>query len=318
MQYWLLGFGPTCPAGWTSVNTALNPDDCYENGPMQWTFYGITNIADLGSMALMGAAQSGGEDTLIFTSNLTAMALSNDDSILGLAGNWTDAEFNVFGDCCDSNATFNDGANIAVTTSVDNGTLSPPQCVKESFTGETNSLTLSRSASTIPVAPEPRIQFVENGFPTPPPSCATSGGTADSVDAVYRWYLRTNGDHFYTENPTGELAPNDNYTFEGARFSLFPQGTPQTTALFRWYSPGNGHHFYTTDPAGEAAPAVGYHLEGTLGFIATGQISGAVPLFRWYLPSNGDHFYTTDPKGELAPVAGYHFEKIVGFVKPDP
>jgi hypothetical protein len=33
--------------------------------------------------------------------------------------------------------------------------------------------------------------------------------------ALYRWYNSGNGDHFYTTDPTGELAPRDGYVSEG-------------------------------------------------------------------------------------------------------
>jgi hypothetical protein len=33
--------------------------------------------------------------------------------------------------------------------------------------------------------------------------------------ALYRWYNSANGDHFYTTDPTGELAPSNGYVSEG-------------------------------------------------------------------------------------------------------
>jgi hypothetical protein len=317
MQYWLLDFGGTCPAGWASMNTTDNPNDCFRNGPNSAQPDGA-NIGELSGLSIMVSAQTGGDDTIIFTKGGTATAFSNDDALLQLAQGWNTAEFNVFGDCCNSTAKFNNGANIVVTTSVNDGSLSAPGCQMESFTGETNNLSLSSTPVSIPAEPEPRIEFTERSPQSPPALCSRSGGNAQDQGVVYRWYLSANGDHFYTEDPTGELAPGDHYVFEGRPFSLFAQGTSGTTAFFRWYSPGNGHHFYTADPTGEKAPDAGYRPEGILGFIATSKIAGTRPLFRWYKSDNGDHFYTTDPSGEKAPAAGYHFEKIAGFVKSGP
>jgi len=259
---------------------------------------------------------SSAEDTLIFTNGDVATSISNTDPVQ-LSQNWNTAEFNVFGDAFSTVANFNAGAKIVVNLTVNNGTLNAPTCIENSFTNETNNLSLSNTPA-IGMSTSPEISFIEQSSPVSPASCSTSGGNQQDVGVVFRWYLPGDGDHFYTQDPTGELAPGAGYHFEGTPFSLFPNGTAGTTGFFRWYCPGNGHHFYTTDPNGEAAPQNGCHPEGTLGFIATAPMPGTEPLFRWYNSGNGDHFYTTDPHGELAVQAGYHFEMVSGFVKPGP
>jgi serine/threonine protein kinase len=133
---------------------------------------------------------------------------------------------------------------------------------------------------------------------------------------VFRWWNNEAGDHFYTTDPSGELAPSTGYAYEFAPFHLFPEGTEGATPLYRWYSPGQAEHFYTTDPSGELAPSLGYKPQGVLGFVATAPLPGTVALHRWWHPTRADHFYTTDPSGELAPHLGYRYEGVSGYVIP--
>jgi hypothetical protein len=132
--------------------------------------------------------------------------------------------------------------------------------------------------------------------------------------ALYRWYRTQNGDHFYTTDASGELAPSSGYTYEGITGYLATSQQQDTTALYRWYNTQNGDHFYTTDPSGELAPTSGYTYEGITGYIATSEQQDTTALYRWYNTQSGDHFYTTDPSGELAPTSGYTYEGIAGYI----
>ena len=315
MQYWLLNYGPTCPKGWKSLNTQEYPDRCYKNSVNQAKVASIKDINELGGLTLAGFAEPGGDDRLIFTANGVATAFSNDDAVLDLAQNWTAAEFNVFGDCCADVAIFNAGANIVVSTAVDNGTQIVPFCDMQSFTGESNNLFLSGTPPSIPALPQPRVEFTESNPGQTMPSCTATAGITDVAGTVYRWYQPVAVDHFYTEDPTGELAPSEGYRFEGTPFGLFGTGASGTVPLFRWLCPG-GHHFYTTDPEGENARPDHCQPEGILGNIATTQLPGTQTLYRFYDPSTNDHLYTLDQNGESAP--SYHFELVVGFVNPGP
>jgi Repeat of unknown function (DUF5648) len=148
------------------------------------------------------------------------------------------------------------------------------------------------------------IAVVDSGF----------AGPERASGAVYRWWNSGVNDHFYTEDPLGELAHGGGYVYEGSPFRLFAAGTTSTTPFYRWFRPASGQHFYTTDPSGELAPSIGFHLEGVIGNIAASPLPGTVALYRWYNTASGDHFYTTDPTGELAPSGGYHLEGISGYV----
>ena len=136
--------------------------------------------------------------------------------------------------------------------------------------------------------------------------------------ALYRWNNPRKGSHFYTTDPTGELAPSSGYTSEGIiGYIVAPQQPqqpqqPETKALYRWYNPQSGDYFYTTDPAGEIAPSNGYISEGIVGYIAVSQASGFAPLYRWYNPQSRDYLYATDQTGEAVPSSGYNSEGVVG------
>ena len=70
MQYWLISYGPSCPAGgWTPYS-----GDCYRNSAA----VGIPTeaITQLGHLNLSGAAVSGGQDTLVFTTATNAYSTS--------------------------------------------------------------------------------------------------------------------------------------------------------------------------------------------------------------------------------------------------
>lgn len=323
MQYWLVNFGPTCPVGWVSDSTRA-PNSCYQNGLNQLQLVNFATGPVGGSWSTlpeysMIASATPQTDTLIMVDNerRIAKAISNSDFVLGLASGWTDAEFNIFGLCCGSQATFNQGSTIVLGVSLDTGSFVAPTCPNASFTAETNNLTLSTTDPLGPPQSWPRMQFTEsNTTPPTPPTCRTIGGNGQGINVVYRWRDQSNGDHFLTQDPSGELAPDLGYLYEGTPFSLLDKGTPGTTEFNRWLCP-SGHHFYTADPTGEAA-AGRCKPEGILGYIATSQIPGTIPLYRWYNAGTDDHFYTTDPHGELAPTSGYTQELISGYVRPLP
>jgi streptogramin lyase len=147
IEYWLfnyLNYNATCPdGGWNQDPDPTKPN-CYLNSPI--TPVPTQTIANLGQLTLQGFAEPNGNDEAILSGaagdNLYAVS---QDSVLFLAQYWNAAEFNVFGDCCYSQANFNGGVKLVVRTSVDNGTQNAPTCVLNGFTGftaETNNLTL--------------------------------------------------------------------------------------------------------------------------------------------------------------------------------
>ncbi|KAG0041403.1 hypothetical protein BGZ90_009877, partial [Linnemannia elongata] len=52
---------------------------------------------------------------------------------------------------------------------------------------------------------------------------------------LFRWFSPGSGDHFYTTDPNGEVAPSVGYNYEGITGYLYPGATGGTAPVFRWY-----------------------------------------------------------------------------------
>lgn len=185
MQYWLLDFGAPCPPAGGGATGWIRPpapfaNDCFANSlavlvPPQ-------TIAALRDFVLTGTAARGGSDIIfIATGNPpTLNAMNSPDGILDLAQGWHQAEFNIFGDCCDTKADFNPGSTLVVRVSVDQAAgaaLSlpcPPPALGLSTsgtTGETNNLTLVAPPAVVAAGPLPAMVFTESNIPTKGQTC---------------------------------------------------------------------------------------------------------------------------------------------------
>jgi hypothetical protein len=176
MQYWLIGWGSTTcpPGGWTFFNNG-GDDECYMSTdaivpPQQ-------PIANLGNLSIVAQAVSGGSDTVIFSSGNNLYLVQNADSVLGVAGGWTAAEYNLVGDCCGSAATLNSGSSMVVRISVDNGSRIAPTCVSASFEGytaETNNLNFQPPSGTPRSSTQPAIVFTQSSNASVTAPCAAA------------------------------------------------------------------------------------------------------------------------------------------------
>jgi hypothetical protein len=82
VQYWLIFFNTTCPAGWiTSTVSGSSEIDCFMNGSNSLSVP-IQTIANLGNLSLTGQANAGGMDTIIMAVGSTLYSAQNADSIL--------------------------------------------------------------------------------------------------------------------------------------------------------------------------------------------------------------------------------------------
>jgi hypothetical protein len=154
MQYWLINYGQSCPAGWFTFST-----DCYKNSAA----VGVPQeaITKLSKLKLSGTAVANGVDTLVFTAGTKAYSTTGPDSVVFLATDWQQSEFNIIGDGGGSQAVFNTGSSITVRLAVTNGTQNVPTCVANAgTTGETNNLNLG--ACRAAGGAQPGIQFVES------------------------------------------------------------------------------------------------------------------------------------------------------------
>ncbi len=187
IQYWLINYGPTCPAtggpggtGWISFS-----NDCYGNSnAVVITGSPPLNISKLSQMVVAGQAAAGGNDTLTMTLNGTAYSTSDHDSVVSLANYWQTAEFNVFGDGNGSEAKFNyNSSNVAalkVRTAVDAGSSAAPSCLATGYTAETNNLNFGLFTASPAGANPAAIVFTESSTNTGSPACQTASSTGDT------------------------------------------------------------------------------------------------------------------------------------------
>jgi hypothetical protein len=153
MQYWLIDYETSCPAGWTKFET-----DCYTNSSAVTA--PVEAITSLQTLKLAGTAKLHGWDTVVFTAGTTAYSTTGKDSMVDLATAWQQSEFNIIGDGGGSAAVFNTGSTVRVKIAVTDGSTAAPTCAKNAgTTGETNNLNLR--ACTAAGGAHPYIAFGE-------------------------------------------------------------------------------------------------------------------------------------------------------------
>jgi hypothetical protein len=165
IQYWLLGYGDTCPSRWMP-----NGNDCYINST-----YGVAvptqTIATLGEITLTGTAPSGTtSDSVTVSIGGDLYSISGESYFPDLAQHWNTSEFNIFGPGNGTQAAFNAGATLAVRTAMNGGLSGAPACDAEGFTAETNNLTLVNTPVAEAAGAFPSIVFTENSAGTPTPA----------------------------------------------------------------------------------------------------------------------------------------------------
>jgi hypothetical protein len=156
MQYWLIEWGDSpCPSGFASDGEG----DCYGNS--NYVAAPDVKPASLGSLSLSGAAEDGGNDTVVFTDGTTAYSVSGRDTVLDISQVWQESEFNVVGDAGGSRADFNEPVSVTVKVALTDGTTSAPTCVANAgTTGESNNLDLGKCSTAS--GSSPSIQFTES------------------------------------------------------------------------------------------------------------------------------------------------------------
>jgi hypothetical protein len=166
MQYWLLNYGSTCPAGWFSYS-----GDCYTNSNA--TGVPAVKASQLGNVSLKGSAAKGGSDVVTLTSGGQAYAVSNADSVVKLASSWNTAEFGIYGDGDGTQAKFSAGTTVQVETATNNGTSLAPSCSLQGFTGETNNLNLVKTPKRV-AGSTTAIVSEQSNVKTTSPTCVSS------------------------------------------------------------------------------------------------------------------------------------------------
>jgi FG-GAP-like repeat len=171
IQYWLIGYNAACPAGWNTYGS-----DCWKNGA-NGASVPPQVIANLANLSVTGQANLGGNDAITMSTGSNLYSAQNPDSTLFLAQGWQAAEFNIVGDCCGSQANFNAGSNLVVRTSLNYGSVNPPSCLGQGFTGETNNLNFAaKPAATQKTLPA--IVFQESSSGSASSACASATGVS--------------------------------------------------------------------------------------------------------------------------------------------
>jgi hypothetical protein len=172
MQYWLLNYGASCPLTWFSDDEG----DCYKNSEAEPLLNGPVTISSLQTVSLTGTTDPGGNDSVVIEYGDNNVSAVGADSVLDLAGHWTDAEFDILGDGNRSEAIFSSGTTLDVKTTVDNGATTPPICEPEGFTGETNNLSFA-GAPAMSQDSQPAIETDQTITAGESPGCAVAPDT---------------------------------------------------------------------------------------------------------------------------------------------
>jgi hypothetical protein len=196
MQYWLNDYGPpgyTCP---TPHGTSCDGVYVYTDGWCEFALYGRTYCAvnsvtvnagavaptSLGSVILQAnaAVGTGGIDSLTLNESGTATTVSGGNYFSDLASKWHEAEFNVFGFGNSSKVNFDANTTLVVRVGVDSGANVGPGCDFQSYTAETNNLSIIATTVTPLHNGHPSLIFTESYNGTPDPSCSSGVSIGDT------------------------------------------------------------------------------------------------------------------------------------------
>jgi hypothetical protein len=113
----------------------------------------------------MSASAAASQDKLVLATS-SSMALYQEPSALSLSAVWADAEFNVFGDCCATQANFVTPTVLTVQNGIDDVPSAAPVCkANDGSTGETNNLSFEPTMSPVCCpygGASPAIEFIED------------------------------------------------------------------------------------------------------------------------------------------------------------
>jgi Bacterial Ig-like domain (group 3) len=171
IQYWLInyisGTRTSCPStpppggsGWF-----LYYPHCYANSPVMIVPGGRIPATNLGKLTLSGfanrAGSPGNDIVQLCISGGSCYSVTLTDGIVNLYQHWTQSEFNVFGDGGGSEANFNLGTSIQVSTALmgESGSAIASSCAHNGTTGETNNLFLQGCEASPSISSG--ISFVE-------------------------------------------------------------------------------------------------------------------------------------------------------------
>lgn len=180
MENVLVGWGPTCPFGWSTDGH----NNCYDE--FVWGAGFIGTVAALQNWSLTGFITST-SDTVMISDGTSSWSVSQPDSVLNAFGNWNSFDFNVFGEGGGTRAVFNSGTTITVQMQAFDQALNPvpATCLLPgssfdgSDTGETNNLNFVGSCCPIAaLGGGYALEFTEGDPGTPQPFFCPALGPA--------------------------------------------------------------------------------------------------------------------------------------------
>jgi hypothetical protein len=295
IQYWLLGYNTTCPPGWNTSSSG-GGIDCWENGANSVSVP-PQPISNLVNLSLTGQAATGGNDTISMSTGSNLYTAQNSDSTLSLAQGWQDAEFNIVGDCCGSQATFNSGATLVVRTSVNSGNLNAPSCLGEGFTGETNNLNFAAAPGAVQKT-LPAIVFTESSSGGAPSACAAATVVpgivplgSDKLAATHDFNGDAKSDIVWRDSAgdVGLWLMNGAQVLQGAAFSSV--ATNWSIVGQRDFNGDGKSDILWRDSAGDVGL---WLMNGTQ--VIQGRSFGSVPL-NWSIAGTGD--FNGDGKADI-------------------
>lgn len=200
IQYWIIQYDNTCPAGQSWNQIALDGHTyCWKNNSGGAVGTNAQPVGNFASLSLSGNV-TGSSDTVTVSDGANVWARNGDNAVAAASG-WTIAEFNVFGDGGNSAsggmASFNAGADIVTRTRIFYGGRAAPVCTNQGFTAETNNLNFGPTAPTA-AQPGPAVIFRES----------TAGGAASGCAAAVTLgdtHLQTFGGLFYDFQAQGDF-----------------------------------------------------------------------------------------------------------------
>jgi len=126
-------------------------------------------------------------------------------------------------------------------------------------------------------------------------------------------------DHFYTTDPTGELALQQGYQYLGIACYVFNTQVEDSIPVYRSFKPWTGDHFYFISRTEfDHSVKHGYRAEHIAWFMFGGRQIGSIALNRYYNPDTTDHMYCTDDNtNKVADFGMYRAEGAAGYVLDD-
>ncbi|HTD53957.1 MAG TPA: VWD domain-containing protein, partial [Silvibacterium sp.] len=220
IQYWLIQYNAACPgAAWTQFQFTGSSDIyCFQSTGTSSMLAGHP-VSDFDKLTF-SASVTPSSDQVVMRVGADVAMISGINAV-DVAAGWVDAEFNAFGDAGNSSgggqAGFGASSTITVKNTVHNGTRNAPACDMQSFTGETNNLTLVGMAP-IGTQPSPAIEFTESNVLGTAAACVTAavigdthlttfGGLLYDFQAEGDFVLAQSGKNFIVENRQVSGAP---------------------------------------------------------------------------------------------------------------